>query len=160
MIAWEIASALLAALEAAFDADGAPCVRTYVSDGSVVFDFDETLAVEWERNEPYPRTGDGSASSPADISSGIVAMQSVFNIIVMRHTPWPDEVGTPPIPAVIQANAEIVHADAKRVLDTLCRKIGDGTLFGTCGEVTLYSQQMFGPDGGTVGSTTRIAVAQ
>ena len=159
MTPWEIATALLEALEASFDAAGAPCVRNYVSDGSVVFDFDETLAVEWERNEPYPRVGDESASTPADFSSGIIAMQSVFNIIVMRHTPWPDEVGTPPKPSVLQANAAIVHADALRVLTTLSDGIKNGTLFGPCAQVTLYSQQMFGPDGGTVGSTTRIAVA-
>jgi hypothetical protein len=155
---WEQAEALLAAMEAAFDADGAPCVRNYVSDGSVVFDFDETLAVEWERNEPWPVVGDGSASSPSDFSSGIIAMQSVFSIIVMRHTPWPDEVGTPPIPSVIHANAEIVHADALRVLTALSTAIKDG-VFGVCAQVTLYNQQMFGPDGGTVGSTTRIAIA-
>ena len=149
---------MLATLEAAFDAADASCVRNYVSDGSVVFDFDETLAVEWERNEPYPRTGDESASTPADFSSGIVAMQSVFQIVVMRHTPWPDEVGTPPIPSVIQANAEIVHADALRVLTALSDGIKNG-VFGHCAQVTLYSQQMFGPDGGTVGSITRIAVA-
>lgn len=158
MTPWEIASALLVTLEAAFSADDALPKRRYVSDGSAVFDFDEALAVEWERNEPYPRTGDESASTPADFSSGIVAMQSVFNIIVMRHTPWPDEVGTPPKPSVIQANAEIVHADALRVLIALSDGIKNG-IFGHCAQVTLYSQQGFGPDGGTVGSTTRIAIA-
>lgn len=158
MNAWEIAEAILAAQVAAFEADGAPCVRNYVSDGSVVFDFDETLAVEWERNEPVP-TSDGSYS-PADISSGIMAMQSVFGIYVMRHTPWPDEVGTPPTPLELHTNAEVVHADALRVLTTLSRGLLDGSLFGHCGQVTLYSQNMFGPDGGSVGSITRIAVGQ
>lgn len=158
MSPWEIAEAILAAQVAAFEADGAPFVRNYVSDGSVVFDFDETLAVEWERNEPVP-TSDGSYS-PADFSSGIVTMQSVFGIFAMRHTPWPDEVGTPPTPLEIQTNAQLVHADAKRVLDTLSVGLRDGSLFGHCGQVTLYSQNMFGPDGGSVGSITRIAVGQ
>lgn len=154
---FDIAERLLSVLVAAFADAQESFTREYVSDGSVAFDFDEALVVEWDRTEPNP----GAAVTGVaidDMSSGTMALQSVFTIHAMRFSPWPDETGTPPTPEQIHENAMIVHRDARRILDTLLASLGDSELFGVCGSVRLVNQTAVGPDGGIVGSATQIAV--
>lgn len=157
MTTWEAAQALLTAVSEAFSAAERSHDRQYVSDGRVLFDWTPLLAVEWERTTPLTGAPE-SQQSPGDMSGGLLPMEAVFSIHSTRDCFWPDEVGTPPTPNMVETSAEVVHADAKLVLETLQRKMGDNSLFGVCGRVTFLGQTAVGPDGGVVGSVTTIAV--
>lgn len=153
----EIAGALLDVLVAAFAVAGRPHPRNYVSDGGVRFDWTPLLAVEWERSEPM--TGNESGADAADMSSGFLApLRHVFSIHVTRDSPFTDEVGTPPTPNAVETSAEVVHADAKLVIDTLCAKMADDSLLGVCGHMNFIGQSAIGPDGYVTGSVTMIGV--
>lgn len=125
----------------------------------MLFDWTPLLAVEWERNEPAwaGDAGEGGLN-PASMSGGFLVLRTIYSIHVTRDSPWPDEVGTPPQPAKIEASARIVHADAELVLVTLCRAMADNSLLGMCGRMDFIAQNAVGPDGGVVGSVTMIGV--
>lgn len=154
-----LAHGILDALVAAFATAGYPGFeRTYVSDGSVAYDVGNLLVVEWEETHPAELVAAGGLVA-MDISRGTVMLESVLSIHAMRYTPWPNEVADPPTPAAIEASAGRVHDDGRLVIDTLLVGTSLGGIFGTCRRVGLFGQQAVGPDGGIVGSLTRIAVS-
>lgn len=157
MTAFEAACALREALADAFDARGWGFDRSYVSDGSVIYDPYESLVVEWERTDAL------GFSSPfgqqvADITGGILPLQATFSIHVVRISPWADSAGTPPTPAEIQDSAERLHCDAALVLDVLLAGLRDGSLFGPCQSATFLGQAAVGPEL-VVGSVTTFSVS-
>lgn len=158
MTAYEAACNILSAMVAAFDAAGRPFSRSYVSDGSVLFDFDECLVVEWSASDAAGFSGPYGLQV-ADMKMGILPLEATFDVHAGRYTIWPDEAGTPPLPAEIQVNAELVHCDAQVILETLLAGIRDDSLFGMCNYAIFRGQRSFGPDGGIVGSVTRFTVS-
>lgn len=158
MTAFEAAQELLARLEAAFEQSGRRRFKlAYVSDGSVVFDFDETLAIEWDATVGNPGT-EAAPGSPIDMSSGTLPTRVEFTIHCTRDGLWQHE-NIPPVPVKIQANAELVHSDATLIIDTILEGLRDSTLFGVCGDVFFLGQSAVVGEGGVVGSHTRISVA-
>ena len=156
MIVYETACGLLRVLLAAFATAGRPYKRAYVSDGSANWELDEALIVEWDSREPRS-TGE---SSPSDMSSGNLALRTLFTIHALRATVWPasDEAGNAPSPAKITDNAKLVACDAELVLDTLLAAMRSGDPFGVCGKMEFVSQAPVIPEGGVVGSETKILV--
>lgn len=157
MTAFEAACALREALEEAFNARQWGFERSYVSDGTVLYDFDESLVVEWTRSDALGFSGP-FGQQVADITGGILPLQSTFVVHIARHGLWPDEAGTPPEPAEISENARRVHCDAALVLEVLLDGLRTGDLFGQCQTATFLGQRAF-EDEGLVGTLTTFSVS-
>lgn len=159
MDTWLVAKALLEILSDAFEAAERPHDRRYCSDGGVLFDWTPLLAVEWERNEPAwaGDAGEGGLN-PSVMSGGFLVLRAIYTIHCTRDSPFSDEGGTPPVPRAIEESGEVVHADARLIIDTLLSKMSDHSLLGQCGRMEFLAQNAVGPDGGVVGSVTAIAI--
>lgn len=157
MTTFEAACRLKDVLNAAFAER--PFGRAYVSDGSANWESEEALIVEWDGREPVP-FGGNAVSSPADMSSGNMVMRAGFTIHALRWALWPtsDEAGNGPDPAQLQDNAALVLCDAETVMNALLRSLGKSELFGVCGRVEFVSQSAVIPEGGVVGTETKILV--
>ncbi|HEX7276048.1 MAG TPA: hypothetical protein VF244_01615 [Acidimicrobiales bacterium] len=158
MTIFEAACRILETLVAAFEADGRPFKRAYASDGSANWEFRPSLIVEWDGRETALLAE--AEARPSDMSSGNLVMQAAFTIHALRDTVWPasDEAGNPPEPHQIQQNAHLVMCDAETIVSTLLRTMGSGALFGACGRMFFVNQAAVVPEGGVVGSETKVLV--
>lgn len=158
MSVFETACALLDTLKAAFADD--PFGRAYVSDGSANWELNEALIVEFDGREPTP-FGATPNSSPADMSSGAMALRTMFTIHTLRWSLWStsDEAGNGPDPSQLQDHARRLLCDADRVIDALLKAMGSTALFGPCGRMEFVSQAAVVPEGGLVGCQTKVFVS-
>lgn len=151
---WNLAQAVLAAVEARYAAAAAPLAlpaRRYVSDGLPAWDCsDGQVTVRVTRTFAH----DGSLVGET-IGQAAVGRGAEFEVEIMRCAPMIQGKGEYPSVSAIEGSAQVVYTDAEEVFGALVDAQADGDLPG-CGGVVFVGWATRGPQGGVVGGATTV----
>ena len=144
---FDAATAVFAALDAAFARTANPPARRYLHVGALPEDFSEQVVVVVES------VSFGLPSVPGvapDFQAG-AAMTANLAAVVLRDVPTMDESGTPPIVEDMTDVAGQLMADGWLMLSTLLDAHAAGVLVASCSDVAFGPMLAVGPEGGTAG---------
>lgn len=156
---YNLARASLDAIVGRWDSDAEPLPdKQYVSNGLVIWDECEQLAVEVERTNGTL----GDLSQPIIDQTPLTAMRfvtlAVWLIRCVHDLQVEGENVTLPSADEMEADAQILLADPTAILNALvaARKAGD---LGACGGLAFDEWTAQGPDGGLAGGVLRVRLA-
>lgn len=152
---YDLSRRALDALVARWPGDAEPLPeRQYVSNGTVIWDGCESLAVMVQSTFT---TNEGDLSSEAFIvqGMGMVIRAAIIGVAIIRCVPDMDEEGNPPPETEIEASAEEILKDAMGAFNALeaAQLAGD---LAPCSGLVFERWTTEGPQGGLAGGVLQL----